>query len=287
LDVIRSISTARVEYVVLSLILVPFFVLLGSYQLKILTTKQGLSISLIKIFEISFVAGFYGTFLPGNLSGGAIRWYKLSRVDKKPIEALVSVLYNRLIDSIMLVSLGIIFWKLDKPPNSEHLGYILLFLLFGLIIIQFLSFNRGVSNKLIKYLNDIPIIPSIILEKIKKVLRSTSQYHGLKIKSLCLLSGISLIKHFVGVATIYFFALSLGINISFINLGWVRTFLTVITELPISFSGLGVREGTLIYLLGLYNVIPTEAVALSFLLMTRKLLIMGIGGLIEAKTILS
>lgn len=55
--------------------------------------------------------------------------------------------------------------------------------------------------------------------------------------------------------------------------------------LPISFAGLGVREGTLVFLLQPYGVSATDAVALFFLFFARALLVAGIGGLFEAKNI--
>jgi hypothetical protein len=54
-------------------------------------------------------------------------------------------------------------------------------------------------------------------------------------------------------------------------------------QLPISIAGLGVREGTLVGVLPLYGVNPSAAVAFSFLLLARTI-VLGIGGgLLEAR----
>jgi len=78
--------------------------------------------------------------------------------------------------------------------------------------------------------------------------------------------GLSLSMHLLGVLSFYAFALSVGVDVSFIIIGWVRSFIHIVTMLPISFSGLGVREGTLIVLLQGYGVSASDAVGLSFLL---------------------
>ena len=81
---------------------------------------------------------------------------------------------------------------------------------------------------------------------------------------------------------VYLLAMALNINISFINIGWVRSVIIIFTTLPISFSGVGLREGGFIVLLGTYGVPGEEALALAFLVFATVLFLAGIGGLIEA-----
>jgi hypothetical protein len=56
--------------------------------------------------------------------------------------------------------------------------------------------------------------------------------------------------------------------------------------LPISVSGFGVREGTLIALLAPYGVGGTAAVAFSLLLYSRNLLLALVGGVLETGNLL-
>jgi glycosyltransferase 2 family protein len=53
--------------------------------------------------------------------------------------------------------------------------------------------------------------------------------------------------------------------------------------LPLSFAGLGIREGTLVILFGQYGVKPDVSMALSFLFFSRNILTSLLGGLIEFK----
>jgi len=83
----------------------------------------------------------------------------------------------------------------------------------------------------------------------------------------------------------FLLALSIGLNLSFLDLGWIRSFIVIITMLPISFSGIGVREASLIVLLQPYSVSSSDAVALSFLLLGKIILFGTIGALLEARDI--
>jgi hypothetical protein len=62
------------------------------------------------------------------------------------------------------------------------------------------------------------------------------------------------------------------------NLIWLRSALVVLIFLPISLSGIGVRDGALIVLLGEYGVLPAVAVGLSLLLLLRSVISAMIGG---------
>ena len=81
---------------------------------------------------------------------------------------------------------------------------------------------------------------------------------------------------------VYLLAMALNINISFLNIGWVRSVIIIFTTLPISFSGVGLREGGFIVLLGTYGVPSEEALALAFLVFATVLFLAGVGGLMEA-----
>ena len=101
-EVITSIISAKVSYILIGLLIGLLMPYTAAYQMKLLTDKQGMSLSIRQIIEINLATRFFGFFLPG-LAGGAIRWYKLSRPDNKSAKALASMVFNRLIDTIVLV----------------------------------------------------------------------------------------------------------------------------------------------------------------------------------------
>ena len=53
------------------------------------------------------------------------------------------------------------------------------------------------------------------------------------------------------------------------------------TILPVSLGGLGVREGTLVYLLAKVGVLSSDAVALSFLIHFNRVAVGSIGGITQ------
>jgi hypothetical protein len=82
--------------------------------------------------------------------------------------------------------------------------------------------------------------------------------------------------------TLVFVLLSgaIDLGLSFADCAWLRALLHLLFLLPLSVSGIGVREGALVALLLPLGYSSVQAVAYSFLLMAGLLLMAGIGGLL-------
>lgn len=244
-----------------------------------------MSLSVSQIVEINFVTSFYGLLVPGLLASGVIRWHKMAIVDKKKTEALAAIAFSRLHYTIIVVVLGIIFLALDIANGPRNLPIlILLALLTSLFIIYFIGFSPKALILLDKlYHGRTKFIPVSVYSMVKNLFISTAQYHRLSIRFWSCITGIAFVENLIGILMVYLLAMALNINISFINIGWVRSVIIIFTTLPISFSGLGLREGGFIVLLAPYGVPGEEALALAFLVFATVLFLAVIGGWIEAK----
>ena len=78
-------------------------------------------------------------------------------------------------------------------------------------------------------------------------------------------------------------AYSFNLSISFIDWCWIWAILSLVLFLPITVAGLGLREGTLVGILGTFGVKPEIALALSFSLLGLQVALAILGGLIELK----
>ena len=164
---------------------------------------------------------------------------------------------------------------------------ILLALLFSLVIIYFIGFNPKLLPIVDRFNQGRERSISVWLSgKISKLLLATSKYNRLSLKIWGFIAGFTILESLLEILSIYLFALALDIHISYISIGWVISILALVTALPISFSGLGIREGGLIVLLGPYGVFGLEAVALSFLIFAKIVFVGSIGAIVEAKNFL-
>lgn len=280
--ILSSIKSADIILVLIGIILATPISYLSALETQYLTKIQGMTLSVFEILKIHLATSFYGLFLPGTISGGAIKWYKFSKHGNKSSAAAV-VVFNRFLELLMVVLIGIFF----SFPALYSFGdyrlvvvWVLIFLF--MVILYYLLLNKASLNFIEKILFHLPL-PNVIKEKISKLIAAMNQFQNLTLKDHFEIIGLMLLYHGLGIVCLFCFAKSLDINVSIWIIGWVRSVIAIVTVFPISFAGLGIREGIMVFLLGQYGIEAGSSMALSFLFFFRGLLTSLIGGLFEFK----
>ncbi len=285
-NVISAMASAKLKYLIVAFFITILSQLIASYRLKFFTDKQGISLSSFQVFEINLATIFYGLFLPGgNLTGGAIRFYKLSINDKKITEAFASLASDRITATIALCIVGIVFWLIHLPSNSEYIIMGMAIILFALIL---LCVILVIGKKIVQVSKIIDLrSESFISSILRKFFDVIDRFRNYSIPSIAFIFILSVISQIFGVVAYYILALSLDIDISFFAMGWIRCAVVIVTMIPISLSGLGIREGALLLLLRPYGIQEDEALAFSLTVFTVTTIMVGlIGGLLEGRKFL-
>lgn len=286
-EIVPAIASARIHFFAIAFLLVLLMNYVASCRMKRLTDRQGMTVTRRRIFEINLIANFYGLFLPGSLAGGAVRWEKLFQTDKNGVGAFVAIIFNRFILTTATAATGVVFWALAGNYTSNRAaGLGLMGILAILLVLQGAMINSRIFPWVERSLEGKNRMPGIVRSKLRKLTLSLRQNRDLALTSLLWLAALSFIEEILGVVSYYFVSLAIGMEVSFVHLGWIRSCILIVTMLPISFSGFGVREGTLIALLAPYGVSGNVAVAFSLLLFARSLLMAGIGGVLETANLL-
>jgi uncharacterized protein (TIRG00374 family) len=276
-EVVRSIRMARVSYLLLTAVVVLGVPYLSAWRLKLLTDAQGLPFSVFQIVRVNFAAAFYGLALPGQLAGGAIRWRRLWLLERRKEEILAAIVYGRIIYLVVLCLMGLVFLLADLPRGVERGSILsLLVLLTFLVVVTWIGFRADRLRWLRRRSSDTGSFAG-------RLAAATGLYRRLPRRKLAAVFAVATAEHTAGVFSLLFLAASLEVDVPWITLGWIRSVVQAVTSLPLSISGLGVREGGMIVLLEPYGVSGTQAVALSFLMLGRSLLQGAVGGLLEAR----
>lgn len=280
-EVIGAIRAARLREIALALPLVLLAPFISAARLKVLTDAQGMSISVPRIARINFMARFYGLVLPGQLVGGVIRWHKIKRLEGKSAETLAAIVYARLVLLEVMIFLGVVFLLVELPREVHPVSIASLVILFVLLLAGAYLSVRADRSRLLGWLSGRRD------SFLGRLASATGRYRHLSAGRWAMVSGITIVENLVGLLIVYLLAASLAVAVPLVTLGWVRSVIETLTMLPISISGLGVREGGLLVLLEPYGVTGRDAVALSFLMLGRGVLVALIGGLLELKQLLS
>jgi glycosyltransferase 2 family protein len=271
------------RYVFLGFAIIPFTGLAAALQQKVLTDRQGMRLSVARIAEINLTARFYDLFLPGSV-GGLIRWRRMSLPERKPAEALAAIVFNRGLETVVMVALGLGFWFWARPPGVSPLITVALVVGFAaLLLLQVGVFNRRFAAWSCRVLEGRVgrLVPGLVRTRIAKVLNAAGVYDTLSARSVAYIVALSLGRHLLGILGLVWLAYAVGVWLPFAVAGWIDSFLALVLMLPISIGGLGVREASLVLFLQAYGVAVADALALSALLLARKLLRAGAGGVFE------
>jgi hypothetical protein len=285
----KIVLVLRAANIWLVLAFIPLLLLsmwLAGLQLKILTDCHGMNIGLMRIISINMSTEFYNLFLPGFISGGAIRWYQLSRGNNMRAQALAVIVMNRLLNLFFLLLLGILGWLIEGKYAATPFVPGLFAVCLLALTASFLAFsNQWFAGVVRRRLLDNAGVRPFIREKLSKLIDAANDYRQIPLSGRLQLGIYAICLHLVILSSTYLFCLALYITVPFSALVWIRTIVTMAIMLPLTISGFGIREGGWIYFLGLYDVAPADAYVLSLLTFLRNLFQAVIGFAIEIKTL--
>ena len=242
---------------------IPYFLrlILTSYKWKYIAKKQKMDFSLPFLMKINMISNFYRNVTPGGF-GGYIRIFYLRKKSKSSLE---KCLVNMLLDIVtgstsgfFLASIGAIFF-MDVLPGVFFIFFVYL-ILNATALVVFIKKRSG--SKLLNIFIR-PLIPKKYKEKIDKTFESF--YEDIpRLKDLSLPYIIEFFIWLVLALQVYIIAQPFSLGIPFHEFFLIHTISSAaIMILPITVSGLGIREGAFVILLSAYGIAPEIAVVIS------------------------
>jgi len=193
------------------------------------------------------------------------------------IKGILSTLVDRLFDIYVLIILGIIgIWQFNIIGKLSNLSFILIIviLLAPIVLCHKKTAARGVSllyklARINKFKNEIEETVDDFYGEVNKLISFKLLF---PISLTCLSSAILFTQ-------CYLLVVAMGIvSIDFITITLFMAISRLIGLIPISVSGLGTRDATLIYLFSLIGLKPELAVGYSFLIFVTLFVFNGIIG---------
>ncbi len=258
----------------LAFVLTLLRVLVSALRWQLLLRSKGYHISGFTLFRAYMVSSFYNLFFPSVLGGDVVRAYLVSSPLGSRSEAASSVILERLLGflSLALIALAALLVGYNMVGPKVRLFVVLLFvgLLGGILLLFFRRliglFFRGISL--------------LGLSRIRGALeRFYNTFYAYKEKPGALLTtlGLSLLYQWLGIVVVALLGRSLGLSLSFTYYLVFLPLIWVIMMLPISISGLGLREGAFVFFFSKVGLSRETALLLSLLFFSHMVL-MGLFG---------
>jgi len=93
--------------------------------------------------------------------------------------------------------------------------------------------------------------------------------------------GLSLVGQIFFLCRVFILFQSVDLSFSFLDVAWMGSLVLLLQALPISFAGIGIREGAYAYLFTIFKLPPEKGVLVGILLFSQMLIFSSIGGLFE------
>ncbi len=250
----------------------------------ILLKKSLISHSIQSLMRISIISQFYALFMPSAIGTEAVKWYKITRNEKGRALFLISLVFERLsfVLAILICSLIPLFCfslnpeiemfkKLIAPAAIVILAVILTLLTFFL----FPQFRDPIIYIFEKF------IPAKWTDKILKLWHDDISIDRFSCFLFSQIFSLSLVWQLLFLTRVYLLFKASALPIQFIDAAWIGSLVLLLQILPVSFAGLGVREGAYAYLLTMFQFPPEKGVLIGILFLTQMLIIAVVGGVFE------
>ncbi len=203
-----------------------------------------------KIFSLYMIGSFFNNLLPGAIGGDAVKAYYLYKDTRKGGSSIGSVFMDRYIGLCALLSLGLIS-SLAAFHELKTIGmHLAIPALFFLFIAGSLLFFRLRIGRRFSAVSD-------FYDYFHRSIRNRTML----VKAFSL----SLIVQMLSFFMVYLIARGIDQQLTFTALFVFVPIISIITMLPISISGLGVRESAFVLLFGLTGVPAEASMSISFL----------------------
>jgi uncharacterized protein (TIRG00374 family) len=251
---------------------------LSCLRWQIILKATGHSVPMITLLSSYFGGMFLNTFLPSSIGGDVYRVYQVAKESKDSEVAFVSVFLERTTGLFALLAMGF----LALPPAFSLVGrWDIILLLIACTVMLMGAVLLIVSAKLLIWAE--PWLQKLKLNslaarftRIQIILRKFGQDR----KALFLSIALSLIFQLLVVYYYYLVGQQIKIPVSFLQLLVFVPIVTVISLVPISLGGLGLKEGLLAYLFARVSLTIEQALLLSLTVTALSWLLSLPGGLI-------
>ncbi len=252
--------------------------IISTLRWRSLLRAERIELSLWRLILLNFEGSFFSLMLPTLIGGDIVRGYQISRFTQRHEASVASILVERLsgyaaINVIACIALIFAYPHL-RDPGLIWLTAVsmagLATIIAGLLNVRLQSFFYRVLH-------------AAGLERfqgtLQRLYQAIRRYWSHR-QALLIALGLSLLLQCVIILVFYLISRSLNLAVP---LGYFFLFIPLISLVsmaPVSIAGLGVREGTAVYLFAKVGLDSASALSLSLLWFTVTALCHGLGGIV-------
>jgi uncharacterized membrane protein YbhN (UPF0104 family) len=270
-DAMRQLALVEPWHALAAMMLYATFHVVNAAKLQILIPGRRVR----SILAFVLVAQAYSLLLPGQLAGEAVKAYRLARGSGEGGRVISSVAFDKMtsLAALLLTTLGGLLVETHRFGNTLLLalvgGLTLIVAASGLLALERV---RGLARTVLAgdgWRGRFGGPVGLFLD--------TWTFHAAQPRTLALSLAYGVAAQLVQALATQLLGAGLGIELSFAVWCVIIGALTVLLLAPVTIGGLGLREASLVGMLGLFAVAPDRALAVAFAILAFQLLITAVG----------
>ena len=202
-----------------------------------------------KLFSLYLIGSLFNHVLPGMVGGDAVKAYYLYKDTGKAPAAIASVFMDRYVGFTGLMFIGVAAFPFGlRYFHGSYIEWMLPAIIALFLVASFVIFRIKIGRK-IKFLFELYEYFALYKNK-----------HHILFKAFL----ISVFVQVLVVLAVYLLCLGMGLNVPLVPMFIFIPIITTLAMVPVSISGIGIREASFVLLLGSLGVSSTHATAVAF-----------------------
>ncbi len=253
--ILGTLYQIKIYYLIPIFLLYGLIIIIGAWSIDILLKSLNKHIKFLKLFKYTIISWSVGLISPGKLGEFSIVYF-LKKEKIKLGTGFAIILTDKIITLIVLLIFTLVTAALlltKKEVTYTIIG--ILVIIFGICLLSLKKLRTFIGGKILrKYSRNFKGFYKTIIFLIKK-----------KKKYLIINFIVTIAKWLVSaiVTSLIFLSLNAKANIFFITI--ISASLIILNLVPITFHGIGLKEGVGVYLYGLIE-IPGEIVVATYVI---------------------
>ena len=279
------VQSMDITILLLSLFLMGVTIQMGAVRWNLVLRSQGITLPFRRVFEISLVAQFFNSFLLGASGGDVIKALFAARESHhhKP-EAVTTVFLDRSIGLLSMLAFSVLMipfnWSLitNSAPLTAACWLAISAFLAGLGFFYLTLSRSRLASAISLWAKARNSGPANMLSRILTACQGCYSNPGLLLKAVI----ISVLINSLCVLQFWLIGHAMDLRLPFMALSLIVPMVVVFAALPITPSGLGLRENLFVSLLSIPSIgAPmAKALTLSLVAYTTTLVWSLVGGLV-------
>jgi len=277
-QLLRVARAADLKWLLLSYVAALGAMLMNSALLFHLLGHARLDVKFTRVVLANSLSILYTLILPGDLLAGAAKWVDLSAAtgDKARVfSALVSAKIGLALAPLAIGSVALAF---ENPFETRAVPLAAIAAGIVLVIVTALYLNVRTAVLIDRAMGALlRLLPTAVVARGQMLSSAFAEYRSLSAADGVIVIFYSVMAFALGVIAMGFAAMAVGADVPLEVFAWVSMILFISRLFPITISNLGVREGIMIAVLGMYGVGVAAAFAIGIVLFSFTLLIAVVG----------